>query len=317
MKALKYVLYAVGALIVLVLVAIGIVFAVFDPNDYKPQIVQLVKERTGRTLTISGDIRLKIFPKIGAAVGKTTLSERNSEKLFAGVDEAQVYVALIPLFSRQMVVDQVRLDGLRADLIKHKDGTSNFSDLTGSEAAEKKTPERARPEPPRTPAEAKAGVKLDVSGVRITNSRVTWRDETSGNDLAIEVVELKTGRLADRVPSPFELDVALKGVKPKADLRVKVAGVLTLALTGQQYSVKGLDTNLSGSALDVSGIAAQLKADMKADNAKPLVKVSGLNLDAKANRGKDAFNLKLSAPRVQSSPDALAVERLSASATES
>src|SRR5262249_22846259 len=38
---------------------------------------------------------------------------------------------------------------------------------------------------------------------------------------------------------------------------------------------------------------------------------------AKANRGKDAFNLKMSAPRVQSSPDALAVEGLSASATGS
>jgi len=315
MKALKYVLYAVGALIVLLLVAIGIVFAVFDPNDYKPQIVQLVKERTGRTLTISGDIRLKIFPKIGAAVGKTTLSERNSEKVFAGVDEAQVYVALIPLFSRQMVVDQVRLDGLRADLVRHKDGTSNFSDLAGSEATEKKTPERARTEAPRAQAEAKTSVKLDVSGVRITNSRVTWRDETNGNDLAVEVVELKTGRLADRVPSPFEVDVTLKGVKPKADLRAKVAGVLTLDLSGQQYSVKGLDAKLNGNALDISGIDAQLKADVEADGAKQLIKVSGLSLDAKASRGKDGFNVKMSAPRVQSSPDALAVEGLSASAT--
>ena len=315
MKVLKYVLYAVGALIVLLLVAIGIVFAVFDPNDYKPQIVQLVKERTGRTLTISGDIRLKIFPKIGAAVGKTTLSERNSDKVFAGVDEAQVYVALIPLFSRQVVVDQVRLDGLRADLIRHKDGTSNFSDLAGSEPAEKKPSERARPEAARPQAEAKSSVKLDVSGVRITNSRLTWRDEISGNDLAVELVELKTGRLADRVPSPFTLDVTLKGVKPKADLRAKVAGVLTLDLTGQQYSVKGLDANLSGSALDLSGIAAQMKADVEADAAKQLVKVSRLEVDAKANRGKDGFNVKVSAPRVQSSPDALAVEGLAASAT--
>lgn len=317
MKALKYVLYAVGALIVVLLVAIGIVFAVFDPNDYKPQIVQLVKERTGRTLTISGDIRLKLFPKIGAAVGKTTLSERNSEKVFAGVDEAQVYVALIPLLSRQMVVDQVRLDGLRADLVRYKDGTSNFSDLAGSEATEKKAPERARTEAPRAQAEPKTSVKLDVSGVRITNSRVTWRDETNGNDLAVEVVELKTGRLAERVPSAFEIDVTLKGAKPKADLRTKVAGVLTLDLTGQQYSVKGLDAKLSGNALDISGIDAQLKADVEADGAKQLVNVSGLSLAGKANRGKDAFNLKASAPRVQSSPDALAVEGLSAAATGS
>jgi AsmA protein len=315
MKALKYLLYAIGALIALLLVAIAIVFAVFDPNDYKPQIVQLVKERTGRTLTISGDIKLKIFPKIGAAVGKTTLSARNSDKVFAGVDGAQVYVALIPLFGRQMVVDQLRLDGLRADLIKYKDGSTNFSDLSGGEAGEKKHAEQPRAESPKPQAGAKGSVKLDVSGVRITNSRVTWRDETNGNDLAIELVELKTGRLAEGVASPVQLDVALKGVKPKADLQVKASGTLSLALQDQHYGFKGLDAKLSGSALDFTGIAGALSADVEADGSKQLVKISGLKLDAKANRGKDSFDVKLSTPSVQSSPEMLSVGALTASAT--
>ena len=79
MKALKYALYALGGLIVLLMVVVGIVFATFDPNAYKPQIVQMVKERTGRTLSIDGNIGLKVFPKIGATVGKTTLSERGND----------------------------------------------------------------------------------------------------------------------------------------------------------------------------------------------------------------------------------------------
>jgi AsmA protein len=313
MRALKYLLYAIGALIVLLLVAIAIVFAVFDPNDYKPQIVQLVKERTGRTLTISGDIKLKILPKIGAAVGKTTLSERNSDKVFAGVDGAQVYVALFPLFTRQMVVDQLRLDGLRADLIKYKDGSTNFSDLSGGEASEKKHVEQPRPEASKPQPGVKGSVKLDVSGVRVTNSRVTWRDETNGNDLAIELVELKTGRLAEGVSSPVQLDVALKGVKPKADLQVKASGTLSLDVQNQHYGFKGLDAKLSGTALDFTDIAAALNADIDADGTKQLVKVSGLKLDAKANRGKDSFDVTLSTPSVQSSPEALSVEALTAS----
>jgi AsmA protein len=315
MKVLKYVLYASGALIALLLVAIAIVFAVFDPNDYKPQIVQLVKERTGRTLTISGDIKLKIFPKIGAAVGKTTLSERNREKVFAGVDGAQVYVALLPLFSRQMVVDQLRLDGLRADLIKYKDGSTNFSDLSGAEAAEKKRAEQPRPEASKPQPGAKGSVKLDVNGVRVTNSRVTWRDESNGNDVAVELAELKTGRLAEGVPSPVQLDVAVKGVKPRVDLQVKASGTLSLDLQNQHYGFKGLDAKLSGTALEFSGIAAALNADIDADGTKLLVKVSGLTLDAKANRGKDSFDVKLSTPSVQSSPEAVSIEMLSASAS--
>lgn len=312
MKILKYALYLLAALVLLLIIAIGVVIAVFNPNDYKPQVVQLVKERTGRTLTISGDIKLKLFPKIGAAVGKTTLSERSSEKVFAGVEAVQVYLALIPLFSKQVVVDQVRLDGLRTELIKYKNGSTNFSDLTGGEAGEKKAP---KPETPKPQAGAKAPVKLDVSGIRVTNSRVTWRDETNGNDLAIELVELSTGRLAEGVASPVQFDVALKGVKPKADLRAKASATLALDLAGERYRLKGLDAKLTGSALDYTGIVATLKADIDADGAKQLVKLSGLSLDAKANRGKDSFDLKLSTPSVQASPAALAVEALIASAT--
>ena len=316
MKALKYVLYAIGGLIVLLVVVIGIVAATFDPNAYKPQIVQMVKEKTGRTLAIQGDIGLKIFPKIGAAVGKTTLSERDSDKEFAGVDAVQVYLALLPLLSKQVVVDEVRIDGLRANLIKLNDGKTNFSDLAGGGARAVEKSEVPKPAAaPRDSPPPQQAVKLDINGIRVTRSRVTWRDETNGNDLAVEVAQLKTGRLADRTPSPVELDVTVKGAKPKADLQAKLTGTLTFDLQAQEYSFKGLNAKLSGSALDFSGIAATLKADIEAAGATQAVKLTGLNLDAKASRGKDNFDVKLTAPSIQSGPEALAVDALALSAT--
>jgi len=312
MRIVKYTLFVLAALILLLVIAVAVVVALFNPNDYKPQIVQLVKERTGRTLTITGDIKLKVFPKIGAAMGKTTLSERNSTKVFAGVDAVQVYLALIPLLSKQVVVDQVRLDGLNTELIKYKDGTTNFSDLSGSETGEKKAP---RPEAPKSQAAGKASVKVDVSGVRITNSRVTWRDETNGNNLAIELTELSTGRLAEGLPSPVRLDLALKGTKPRADLHAKASGTLSFDLPSERYRLKGLDVKLTGSALDYSGIVATLKANIDAEAAKQLIKVSGVSLDAAANHGKDSMDLKLSTPSLEIGPSALALEGLIASAT--
>ena len=74
MKYLKYAVYAVVALVVLLVAAVAIIASTFDPNSYKPQIVQLVKDKTGRTLTIDGDIKLKFFPKIGAKICKVSLS---------------------------------------------------------------------------------------------------------------------------------------------------------------------------------------------------------------------------------------------------
>jgi AsmA protein len=310
MKTLKYVLYALAAIVLVLAIIVGIVVATFNPNDYKPQIVQLVKDKTGRTLIIEGDIGLRIFPKIGAGLGKVTLSERTSDKEFAGIDQAQVYLALLPLLSRQVVVDEVRLDGLRANLIKFKDGTTNFSDLAGGGDA---TPaERSAPQPPAGPAKP---IKLDVSGVRITNARVSWKDQTNGNDLTAEVRELKTGRIAEKQPSKIDLDMIVKGVQPKLDLAAKLGGILTFDLGGQRYSFKGLDAKLTGSALDFSGIAVALKADIDADGASKLTKVSGLSLDGKAGRGKDSFDIKLSAPTVESGPEALSVDGLTLSAT--
>jgi len=315
MKALKYALYALGGLIILLIVVVGIVFATFDPNAYKPQIVQMVKERTGRTLTIDGKIRLKIFPKIGAAVGKTTLSERDNDKEFAGVDGVQVYLALLPLHSKQIVVDEVRVDGLRANFIKFKDGTTNFADLTGggTEAPRKELPKPA--ETRKGEATPQKPMKLDISGIRITRSRVTWRDETNGNDLAVELTQLKTGRLVDRIASPVDLDMTVKEVKTQTDLNVRLTGTLTFDLEDQQYRLKSLDAKLTGSARGFSIIAATVKGDIDAAGATQAIRITGLDLEAQASRGKDSFNMKLIAPSVQSSPEVLGIDALSLSAT--
>jgi AsmA protein len=307
MKALKFVLYAVAALVLLVVAVVGFVAATFDPNEYKPQIAQLVKDKTGRTLTIEGDIALKLFPKIGAQVGSASLSDPAGTAEFARVKQAQVYLALLPLLSRQVVVDEVRVDGLRANLIKHADGSTNFDDLLGAGGKL----EAAPAQPPREPAKP---VRLDVSGVRITNSHLAWKDET-GNDLAVELVELSTGRIAEKTPSKVKLTAAIKAVQPKADLAATLAGTLTFDLAGQQYEFKGLDARLTGGALDFHDVALALAADVQALTAAQRVAVSGLELEGKAGRGKDVYNLKLSAPAIESTAQALSIEGLALSAS--
>jgi AsmA protein len=112
MKALKWILLAFGGLMLIVVVVVGFFVATFDPNSYKPQIVDWVKRATGRTLTMEGTIGLTLFPSVGATVGKVTLSEPESAAIFGRVAEARVGVALLPLLSRQVVVDRVTLHGL-------------------------------------------------------------------------------------------------------------------------------------------------------------------------------------------------------------
>ena len=109
-KLLKYFLIALAAIVALLVLAIAIIAATFTPNDYKPTLIKLVHDKTQRTLSIPGDIKLMFFPRIGANLGRLAITERNGTQMFASAEHVRVSVALMPLFSKQFVVDRVLVE---------------------------------------------------------------------------------------------------------------------------------------------------------------------------------------------------------------
>ena len=186
MRYVKYAAYALAAVIVLIAVAIGIIAATFDPNSYKPQIVQLVKDKTGRTLTIDGDIKLKIFPKIGAQVGKVALSERGSDKEFArpeggpGVPGAAAAAVEAGGGGRGARRRLARQPGE----VQGRDHQLRRSRLVEGAAPEEPKPRSRKPRP----AQLRSSRLSWTSAVSASPMRsVTWKDETNGNDLGVEL----------------------------------------------------------------------------------------------------------------------------------
>ena len=99
-RSLKLVLGALGVLLALLVVAAVVIAATFDPNAYKPQLVELVKQKTQRTLQIPGEIELSFFPSLGARLGALSISEHRAAAPFASVESARVSLALMPLLRR-------------------------------------------------------------------------------------------------------------------------------------------------------------------------------------------------------------------------
>lgn len=306
MKFLKWVLIAVGAVVLLFAGALAFIAATFDPNQYKSQVEELVREKTQRTLVIEGDIRLMLFPKIGVHLGKTRLSEFRSDKEFAGLDDMRVSLALIPLLSKQVVVDQIQLDGLRASLVKHKDGKTNFDDFLGGGG------KPATPVKPVEPQPGTSAIKLEVDGVRISKASISWKDETSGAQYAVSDFNLKTGRVAPGVPTKFNLAAVIQANQPKVDAKLQVAGTLMADLEKQVFAVTGLSVKLGGEAAGISGLASELQAEIEARMAENKIRIAGLRLDASGNMNKDSFKLKLSSPGIEKNGAAVAVRDFSA-----
>ncbi|HSG76050.1 MAG TPA: AsmA family protein [Burkholderiales bacterium] len=260
MKWLKYVLYSLLGVIVLALVGVAVIVATFDPNAYKGEIEKRVKEATGRTLKFHGDIALALWPKIGAKVGKVTLSRRASEHDFAAIDGAQVAVALLPLLSGQVQVDEVTLTGLRASVIRAKNGKFDFEDLLGAGGGAGKAP-AARGAAPRK-------VAFDVAGIRLRDARFAYLDEGSGQRLELDDVTLTTGRIADDVPGTLALGARVRGKKPLIDLKMDLAGTYRLALERREYSLTGMNLGVSGTADEFTRIALTVTGDATARLAK-------------------------------------------------
>lgn len=235
-KTLKVILAVMGTIFVVVVGGVAILFATFDPNSYKPQIAQAVKEKTGRTLEMEGKLGLSLFPKVGVVVGKTTLSERDSGKVFARIDEARVALDVMALLSKRIVIDQVALSGVAVELVRHKDGKTNFSDLMGEsdKAAPKAAPKDKDAAPP-------VDLKLDVAGISVTNSTITWSDESNGSQFKVALRELKTGRIANDATGKMQIDVGVEGAKPAVKMQVQLASAYRLLLDKHTLSLSDMD----------------------------------------------------------------------------
>jgi len=260
MKIVKYTLYALGGLVVLVVVAVAILLATFDPNKYKSELSRVVKEKTGRTLTIDGTIGLSFFPSVGVAIGKTSLSERNSSQTFARIDDVKVSLALLPLLSKQIVVDRVTLSGLNVSLVQDKSGKTNFSDLAG--AGGPSTPSKA---PATKPGPRGEAPQVDIAGIEVRASSVGWHDEATGSRYKATIDELKTGRITSGVPGKLSLAARVEATQPKADYQVRLSGDYRLNFEKQTFALSGMELKVSDATPGSNKPPLSLKGDVEFD----------------------------------------------------
>jgi AsmA protein len=259
MKILKYAFYAVLGVVILIAVAIGAAVATFDPNEYKGELARVVKQKTGRTLAIEGKIGVSLFPSLGVDVGKTSLSERNSDKSFARIEEVKVSLAVLPLLSRQVVVDRVTLSGLEVDLVKDKSGKTNFADLAGAGAS---SPPAKAPETKGAPKAAP--VQINIAGIEVRSSSASWRDEATGSRYKATIDKLETGRIASGVPGKLSFAARVEAAQPKADYKVDLSGTYRLNFEKQSFALSGMELKVSD-ASDAKKPPLTLKGDVEFD----------------------------------------------------
>ena len=227
-KPLKYGLIGLGTLVVVAVAGAAIFAATFDPNRYKGEIERLAAEKTGRTLKLNGDIKVAFWPSLGVEVAGVTFSEKGSKDQFVAFDSAHASVKLMPLLHGEYIVDAVKLDGLKARIVKGKDGRYNFSDLMEGDAKAPTAEQKKTPETKSTP------LVFDVASVSIEHASATYIDQAAGQEYALEDLKLKTGRIAQDAEGKLEFATLAKRKAPALQVNLAVDG--KYRLTGGKLS---------------------------------------------------------------------------------
>lgn len=278
-KLLKYSAYGLGGLIGLVLLVVTIVAATFNPNDYKQKVIDLVQEKKERTLKLDGDIKLAFWPKIGADLGKISLSEHKNSKEFASVNSVKVSLALLPLLKKELIVDTIYIDGAQANIVKYKDGSTNFDDLLSKE-------------------EESQDIKFDVDGVKVTNSAMNYTDEGSGAKYALSKFNLTSGHIALAEPVELATDFTISANQPEIIADAKLKGIFLVDPATKHFVAKGLDAMIKGDLLGGKNVDITASGDIDAKPDTREFLIDSLKLAASGQFSGAKLTIDLNAPEL-------------------
>ncbi|EMG37732.1 putative protein involved in outer membrane biogenesis [Desulfocurvibacter africanus PCS] len=286
-KPFKIGLIIFGVLVALVIVAALVLPMIVDPNQYKGRIAQEIQKATGREFVIAGDIDLSVFPWLGVEIGRMHMAnaEGFGDEPMIAVENAEVRVKLLPLLSRELIVDTVVIQDPVIRLAKNEQGRTNWQDILDHmerQAAEKP----AEPEQPKEPG-ASPLQKVELAGLEIENGLLVWSDMQAKASYEIRELNVDVGELSmEAQPFPVSVDCAFVASQPQASGNLELNSVITLMLdqktaraerTNLKLNIDKLVQQAEGSNQSVTGRLA-VAANAVADWGQGVADIQGLKL---------------------------------------
>jgi len=262
-KLLKWLLAVVGIVVVLLVIATVVLPMVVDPNDYREEISAAISKKTGRELSIDGEIKWSVFPSIGLEINDVKLGNRDGfgDQPMLDIGEAGISVKFLPLLKRQVEVGEVSMSDVSIHLSRKADGENNWQDISARASDTSAAPGSGR------------GVdSFKVSGIEITNAKVTLDDVDQTTQL--EAFDLKASNI--ELGRPFKLQGGFSMSLPEHKLAgdVKFGGLVQTSTDAKRAGITGLKLSFKGNqgaegetvALDAT-VTANADVDLSKDQA--------------------------------------------------
>lgn len=274
----------IGVLAFIIALAVMVPMLV-STDDVFAHAAQKVEETTGRTLSIKGEKRLKLFPSLVVSLNDVRFSnfKDSSEPNMATMASLDIHIPWLSILSGDFTISRFSIDGMNLLLEKSKSGKANWEMVQARTAeTEDETPDST------SGASIPDSVDVVLGDIEITNSNITFTDHQTEVSHKIEQIEVDVNLLSLR--KPLSVEGALVFQQETFELNLELSNPIDL-LEKTEYSVKLglesrlLDLNFGGK---IDGATNNIKGNLitNIESVKNLTTWQNIDLNAKP----EAFN---------------------------
>ncbi|MBB5319977.1 AsmA family protein [Marinobacter oulmenensis] len=297
MKAVRYLVYAVLALIALAVIAVGVAVAVINPNDYKPQIEAAVEKQTNLDLVLAGDISWSFIP-LGLELNQ--VEAKLEDKRFVALEQLIAELDFWSLVSMTPQVNTFLLNGLEVNLEANEQGEGNWTRIMKEGQTDtQNTGQPGASDPGQDTGAGTAGgdpLNFNVESVEISNANVHYTDRSTGQSVTLE----NFGASASNITLGSEFPLSIRFRVETAQPAMTVDGTIDARLSANEalneFAVSGLEAvfDLAGEPFGDKSPRAELTGSLNANLEQETADLKGFsaslaNLNANADLSVKGF----------------------------
>ena len=252
LKVLK--IFGIIVLIIAILLGIGIYFIAhsFDPNKLRTKISTIVYEKTGRTLTINGDLSWSFFPWIGFRIQNVALNNPanfNTNQPFANLKEADISVRLLPLLSGKIQIRNISFDNLQVYLNRNAQGQTNWTDWNNHSTPNPAPPSTPTPDP-APPKDDDLLLNVSIADLTIVNSQLTYDDAQMHQHFSLDNLYLEGTNVGTQQLFPLTLSFDLTTPFFTKPMSISFNGNFNIDANLQTFAVNQIDLSMNDLELE-------------------------------------------------------------------
>ncbi|HIE5387149.1 TPA: outer membrane assembly protein AsmA [Enterobacter cancerogenus] len=240
---MRRVLTTLMILLVVLVAGLSALVLLVNPNDFRTYMVRQVEARSGYQLKLDGPLRWHVWPQLSILSGRMSLTAPGAAQPIVAADNMRLDVALIPLFSHQLQVNQVMLKGAVIQLTPQTEAVR-------------------QPDAPVAPREntlpdvpSDAGWSFDIATLKVADSVLVFQHE-SDEQVTVRGINLKMEQDANHVGT---LDFSGRVNRDQRDLTLS----LNANINASDYphrlmaDIQQMNWQLTGADLPAKGITGQ------------------------------------------------------------